>query len=486
MSLAPELTLNDRYQLIERIAVGGMGEVWRAHDQLLDRDVAIKVLKEEYAADPTFLHRFRSEAKHTAGLSHPGIANVFDYGEIGDVAYLVMELVPSEPLSAVIAREAPMAADAVLDILGQTALALQSAHEAGVIHRDVKPGNLLVRGDGVVKVTDFGIARAVDAAPVTQTGLLVGTAAYLSPEQAAGRAATAASDIYSLGVVGYECLTGQRPFRGESAIGVAMAHVHTDPPPRPETVPTVVADFVMRALEKDPAKRQPNAGDFGRTALAIAAQLRDPAPPMAGPTDTKVMTLPPIPADEPDNTQQRRVRNMFIATGVVVVLVGFLVLRSCTNSGVDTARVPKLVGDTYIAAAHSLKDRGFDVNRVGVHRVHTPVGVVVGQSVGRGTLLQTGSTVTLQVSTGPRTLTINAADYLGRPGDEAVNELAALHLTVSTLSVPSHAPAGSVIAIEPTGQVQEGATVTVTVAATQVPPGHQPGHGKPPKHGHGD
>jgi len=499
VSLAPELTLNDRYQLVERIAVGGMGEVWRAHDQLLDRDVAIKVLKEEYAADPTFLHRFRGEAKHTAALSHPGIANVFDYGEVGDVAYLVMELVASEPLSAVIARDAPMQPAVVLDILGQTALALQSAHEAGVVHRDVKPGNLLVRGDGVVKVTDFGIARAVDAAPVTQTGLLVGTAAYLSPEQAAGRAATAASDLYSLGIVGYECLTGERPFRGDSAIAVAMAHVNTAAPRLPDTVPPIVADFIMRALEKDPAKRQPSAGDFGRTALAIAAQLREgdqattvvtPGPTVpAGPTDTKVMTappLPPIPPTQPDSTQQRRIRNMFIATGAVVVLAGFLVLHSCTNSGIDTARVPGVVGESYAAAEQSLKDRGFDVTRDGVHRVTTPVGIVVGQSVKRGTLLRTGSTVTLQVSTGPRTITINAADYLGRPGDEVVNELAALHLTARTLSVPSSGAAGSVIAIAPTGPVQEGATVTVTVAAEPGPPGHA----KPPKpgehKGHGD
>jgi eukaryotic-like serine/threonine-protein kinase len=483
MRAAPELTLNDRYQLVERIAVGGMGEVWRAHDQLLDRDVAIKVLKEEYAADPTFLHRFRGEAKHTAGLSHPGIANVFDYGEMGDVAYLVMELVTSEPLSAVIARDAPMPPDVVLDILGQTALALQAAHEAGVIHRDVKPGNLLVRGDGVVKVTDFGIARAVDAAPVTQTGLLVGTAAYLSPEQAAGRSAGTASDLYSLGVVGYECLTGERPFHGESAIGVAMAHVNTDPPPLPDTVPPVVADFVMRALEKDPAKRQSSAGDFGRSALAIAAQLREPAE--SGPTDTKILTVPPVPPASPagpDDSQRKRVRNAFIATGTVVVVVGFLLLRSCTNSGVDTVRVPKLVGDTYPVAAHSLQAHGFDVKRVGVHRVHTSAGIVVGQSVKRGTLLQAGSTVTLQVSTGPRTLTIKAADYLGRPGDEVTNELAALHLRVHMLSMPSPGPAGTVIALEPTGRVQEGATVTVTVATTPVPPGHR--KPKPPKHGH--
>jgi serine/threonine-protein kinase len=487
MSLAPELTLADRYLLVERIAVGGMGEVWRAHDQLLDRDVAVKVLKEEYAADPTFLHRFRGEAKHTASLSHPGIASVFDYGEIGDVAYLVMELVASEPLSAVIAKDAPMDPAVVLDVLAQSALALQAAHDAGVVHRDVKPGNLLVRPDGVVKVTDFGIARAVDAAPVTQTGLLVGTAAYLSPEQAAGRAATPASDIYSLGVVGYECLTGTRPFRADSAIGVAMAHVNTAPPPLPDTVPPVVGDFIMRALEKDPARRQPSAGDFGRTALALAAQLRQPV----SPTETAVMTSPPVPVPAPvdgDERQRKRVRNGFVATGVIVVLVGFLLLHSCTNSGVNTARVPGVVGNSYASAARTLQARGFDVHRTNVHRIHTPAGIVIDQSAKHGTELQVGSIVTLKVSSGPATVTITATDYLGRPGDEVQRELTDQHLTVQMLSLPSSLPTGTVIAVEPTGDVQEGATVTVTVAAAQTPPGHA----KPPKppkpddhHGHG-
>jgi serine/threonine-protein kinase len=493
VSLAPELTLADRYTLVERIAVGGMGEVWRAHDQLLDRNVAVKVLKEEYAADPTFLHRFRGEARHTAALSHPGIANVFDYGEIGDVAYLVMELVASEPLSTVIARDAPMQPAVVLDILGQTALALQAAHDSGVVHRDIKPGNLLVRADGVVKVTDFGIARAIDAAPVTQTGLLVGTAAYLSPEQAGGRAATPASDLYSLGVVAYECLTGYRPFTGESAIGVAMAHINTDPPPLPETVPSLVSDFVMRALDKDPAKRQPSAGDFGRTALALAAQLRDTEAgstvptetvPVASPTATKVMTAPP-----PDEGQRRRVRNWFILIGAAVVLLGFLLLHSCTGSGIDTAKVPRLVGDTYTDAARTLHNRGFEVRRDGVHRVEVPAGTVVDQSVKRGTELRAGSVITLQVSTGPKTVTIDAADYIGRPGDEVRSELTKQNLTVQLVSLPSPGAPGTVIAVEPTGDVQEGQTVTVTVAATtKVPPGHDK-KPKPPKdehkgHGH--
>src|SRR5947209_8988563 len=198
--LAPRAVVGDRYELDERIAVGGMGEVWRAHDRVLSRDVAVKVLKPEYAADPTFLTRFRNEAKHTAALSHPGIANVFDYGEVDNTAYLVMELVHGQALSQVLAQEGPLAPDRALDIVGQAALALAAAHDAGVVHRDVKPGNLLIRPDGVVKVTDFGIARALDAAAVTQTGFVVGTAAYLSPEQAAGKPATPASDVYAPGL----------------------------------------------------------------------------------------------------------------------------------------------------------------------------------------------------------------------------------------------------------------------------------------------
>jgi serine/threonine-protein kinase len=499
VSLSPELTISDRYMLVERIAVGGMGEVWRARDQLLDRDVAIKVLKDEYAEDPTFLQRFRSEAKHTASLSHPGIANVFDYGEVGAVAYLVMELVPGEPLSALIARDAPLPPSVVMNMLGQAGLALQAAHEVGVVHRDVKPGNHIVRPDGVVKVTDFGIARAVDAAPVTQTGLLVGTAAYLSPEQAAGRAATAASDIYSLGIVGYECLAGHRPFTGDSAIGVAMSHLNTQPPALPDSVPPLVADFVMRALDKEPSRRQPSAGDFGRTALALATQIDEPRtqesqPPATsvstpGPTATAIMTQLPVTDDDAtvadsdapvapvdDDHQRRRIRNIFIAIGAAVVLLGFLLLRSCASGGGDTATVPKLVGRSYTEAAQVLHNRGFEVRRVGVHRLHAPVGTVVDQSVKRGTEATVGSVVTLDVSTGPRSVTIDSADYIGRPVADVQSELTDKQLNVVLLSLPSETPAGTVIAVEPTGTVQEGATVTVTVAA---PPEH--GHTKPPK-----
>ena len=229
--------LGQRYRLTERIAVGGMGEVWRATDDVLGRDVAVKVLKEEYSGDPGFRQRFRAEARHSAALTHPNIAGVYDYGEADRSAYLVMELVPGEPLSDVLAREGSLPPREAMGLLAQAAAGLAVAHAAGVVHRDVKPGNLLVTPDGRVKVTDFGIARASDAVPLTATGQVMGTAQYLAPEQAMGRGATSASDVYALGVVGYEALAGRRPFDGDSPMAVAMAHVNADPRPLPASLP---------------------------------------------------------------------------------------------------------------------------------------------------------------------------------------------------------------------------------------------------------
>lgn len=220
------ITLGGRFELTSRIAIGGMGEVWRAQDLVLGRIVAIKILKDEYTGDPGFRARFRAEAKHTALLNHEGIANVFDYGEEDGSAYLVMELVPGEPLSALIEREHVLSADWTLSMIAQTARALAVAHAQGLVHRDVKPGNLLIMPGGKVKITDFGIARLADQVPLTQTGQVMGTAQYLAPEQATGQIATGASDIYSLGVIGYECITGHRPFSGESQIAIALAQVN--------------------------------------------------------------------------------------------------------------------------------------------------------------------------------------------------------------------------------------------------------------------
>src|SRR6266540_2408047 len=284
-TVAPEVMLAGRYRLVRRLASGGMGQVWRANDEILGRPVAVKLLRSEYAEDPEFVDRFRAEARRTAALSHPGIASVFDYGETGDTdaegttAYLVMELVEGEPLSVLLAREGRLSAAHTLNVLAQSALALDSAHQAGVVHRDVKPSNLLLRRDGVVKVTDFGIAHAADEAPRTEAGMVVGTAAYLSPEQVACRPATPASDVYALGVVAYECLAGRRPFTGEHPIALALAHRRSAPPPLPEDVPDAVQELVAWTMSKVPRARPPSAGALGRQALVTRAGLPEGSRP---------------------------------------------------------------------------------------------------------------------------------------------------------------------------------------------------------------
>jgi serine/threonine protein kinase len=280
--LAAGQKIDDRYLLERRIAVGGMGEVWEASDTRLGRGVAVKVLRPELGDDPEFLHRFRIEARTVASLDNPGIAAVHDYGEDEApngrrTAYLVMELVRGEPLSTIIAR-GPIDTDETLRLIEDAAWALQAAHERGFVHRDVKPGNILVRTDGVVKLTDFGIAKAADAVPVTRSGMVMGTAHYIAPEQASGAEAGPASDVYSLGIVGYECMAGHRPFRADSAVAVAMMQVREDPPPLPPSVPYGARELIEAALVKDPSQRYSNGREF---ALAVAAVRRgEPLPPI--------------------------------------------------------------------------------------------------------------------------------------------------------------------------------------------------------------
>lgn len=262
-------SLGGRYQLTDRIAIGGMGEVWKALDDVLGRVVAIKILKEEYTGDPGFLERFRAEARHTALLNNDGIANVFDYGEADGSAYLVMELVPGEPLSTIIERERVLTPDFTLSVIAQTARGLASAHVRGLVHRDVKPGNLLIMPNGKVKITDFGIARLADQVPLTATGQVMGTAQYLAPEQATGQNATGQSDLYALGVIGYECLAGRRPFSGESQIAIALAQVNDRPPALPDSIPEPVRALVLSMLAKDPADRPADANKLALAADAL-------------------------------------------------------------------------------------------------------------------------------------------------------------------------------------------------------------------------
>jgi serine/threonine-protein kinase len=292
---AADIVLGRRYRLMSRIAGGGMGDVWCASDESLGRVVAVKILRREYADDPTFLARFLAEARHTAALSHPGIAAVYDYSdgsqdEVGQ-PFLVMEHVPGEPLTDVLHREGSLSNERTLEIVGQAATALQCAHDGGVIHRDVKPANLMITAHGDVKVTDFGISRASNSVPLTQTGAIMGTAFYISPEQASGRSVTPASDLYSLGVVAYECLSGRRPFGGDTPVSVALAQVREEPPDLPGGIDPRVRRLVMGMLAKDPRDRPESAGALAREAFA----LRDTVDPPAA----RTMALPVVEVEEP-------------------------------------------------------------------------------------------------------------------------------------------------------------------------------------------
>lgn len=300
--------LADRYRLTRRIAVGGMGEVWEGADERLDRRVAVKVLKAELSGDPEFLHRFRTEARMTASLNHPGIASVHDYGETAsvtdgpeDTAYLVMELVEGEPLATIISR-GRLTADVTLDLLEQTGNALQAAHERGLVHRDVKPGNIMVTPSGKVKITDFGIAKAVDAAPVTRSGMVMGTAHYIAPEQALGGEAEPASDVYSLAVCGYECLAGHRPFLSDNAVTVAMMHIRDIAPPLPPDVPPGARALIEATLVKDPRQRYRTGGEFA--AAVSAVRVGQPLPTPSGFAMPQVVPQQVAPPPPPPQVSQ--------------------------------------------------------------------------------------------------------------------------------------------------------------------------------------
>ncbi len=313
--------LNNRYELEQKIGEGGMARVYRGRDLRLSRAVAVKVLHSHYASDTGFLQRFHHEAQAVANLRHPNIVDVYDVGQDGDMHYIVMEYVPGSDLKALIVREAPLPVERAVSIAEAVARGLDAAHRLGMIHRDIKPQNIIIGEAGQVKITDFGIAKSTMSTAMTETGVTFGTADYISPEQARGQPATPQSDIYSLGVTLYEMLTGRLPFTGDSSIAVAMQHVSAEPPPPRmynSRIPPQLEAIVLRALNKDPARRPHSAREFAnllesyRTAGDQATVVRPvaPGPPRPAPqprtnqpTQPRAV-LPPRPAvlqPRPDN-----------------------------------------------------------------------------------------------------------------------------------------------------------------------------------------
>lgn len=309
------LLLGSRYRLVRQIAVGGMGEVWVASDQALGREVAVKVLREEYAGNEDFLERLRTEARNSAALSHRNIAQMYDYGEQRGSGYLVMELVHGEPMADLLEREPVIPLPRLLPILSQTARALFAAHEAGVVHRDVKPGNILLDRSGDVKITDFGVSLAANQVPMTATGMVMGTAQYLSPEQAVGQAATGASDVYALGIVAYESVVGHRPFTGSTPVDIAVAHVNEEVPPLPAGVDRQLGKLIMAMLAKDPLERPHPADALADAFDALArrtvadpwAASRSPGAHRAGtePVQARHGRSGDDDADRPDGAARR-------------------------------------------------------------------------------------------------------------------------------------------------------------------------------------
>jgi eukaryotic-like serine/threonine-protein kinase len=488
-----------------------MGEVWKAQDLVLGRIVAIKILKDEYTGDPGFRARFRAEAKHTALLNHVGIANVFDYGEEDGSAYLVMELVPGEPLSALIEREHVLSADWTLSMIAQTARALSVAHAQGLVHRDVKPGNLLITPEGRVKITDFGIARLADQVPLTQTGQVMGTAQYLAPEQATGQVATGSSDIYALGVIGYECITGHRPFSGESQIAIALAQVNDAPPPLPDTLPTPVRALLMSMLAKDPANRPANAlkladaaeairaGDIKAAHAAVPGMLlfESSTGPITAPVDinatapTSVVgnvsepgttALPTVSADAVDAGALSAERAWDGEHGNDSVLSNF----DAEDEDEEAAPAPAKRGRSpwtwpavalialllFAVGALLLQSWGiFDSKPAPTATTSTSASASVSPtpSAPETTASEEPIPTETQAPT-PTNVTVFADQFKGRPFNDVRTELEGMGLVVNRTDAFSDTVAdGSVIDLTPTGPLLPGTEVTVTVSKGKQP-----------------
>jgi beta-lactam-binding protein with PASTA domain len=483
--LAPDVMVDGRYRLVSRVGSGGMAEVWAAHDTHLDRMIALKLLHAHYAQDETFKERFRREASSAAALQHPHVVSIYDRGETDNSYYIAMEYVPGRTLKDLIRDEAPIDAVRAIDITLQILSALRFAHRHGVVHRDVKPQNVLIDEEGNIKVADFGIARA-GASDMTETGMVMGTAQYLSPEQAQGLEVGPESDLYSTGIVLYEMLCGHVPFDGDSPVAIAMRHVSEQPLPPSTANPGVPPDLdpiVLHALSKDPAQRYRDADEF----IAALRQVRGTLTLAPGPS-TQQLGLAgvgaaagagalagaalaadgedgesPTPEEEAEEARKRKRKRIMIAIGLVLLLlIGAAVAFALTRP--EQKPVPNVVGQPLQAAIANLQNAGFEVETERVLS-REPIDRVLRQSPQPNQKADEGSTVTLVVSAGPGERAV--PDVSGLTEKSARKELNDAGFKVkSTKEFSDSVPSGRVIRTAPPAgeKADVGSTVTLVVS----------------------
>ncbi len=483
--LEPRTVVDGRYTVEHRLGSGGMADVYLATDVQLGRRVALKVLHRRFAEDPEFVERFRREASAAAGLNHQHVVSVYDRGEWDGTYYIAMEYLEGRSLKAIVHQEAPLDPAVACDYAIQILQAARFAHRRGVIHRDLKPHNVIVDDEGRVTVTDFGIARA-GASDMTQTGSIMGTAQYLSPEQAQGHAVSAQSDLYSVGIILYELLTGRVPFEGESAVAIALKQVGEAPVPPSAfnpAVPPALEAAVLCALQKDPAARFPDADAFIAALEAVRSGV--PAGVAAGPpTDATIAgipavvpggpsvypqdTMPPsyghpppvVPPEDDDGPGRRWWIFALIALLVVAAVIGALVLLKK-----DQVTVPEVVGSDVATAQSVLQREGFSVDTV-AKTSERPKGEVIGQRPEGGARADKGSVVTLTVSDGPGTKAVPGVDGLTR--DQAARRLKAAGFRVRVRERSSDTvAAGDAVATQPPEgtSLELGSTVTLIVSS---------------------